>query len=79
MESAVMGEMPRKASRQIEYQFDFNKILQYSTEERVIIMDLIKSMSSGGDWETKSMLKNTLDSLGVIITKRENSLNQILS
>ena len=76
---AVMGEMPMKASRQIEYQFDINKILQYSAEERVVIMDLIKSMSSGGDWETKSMVKNTLDSLGVIITKRENSLNQILS
>lgn len=62
-----------------EYQLDFKKIMSLSTEERDIVMQLIKTLTGNVDWENKAIIKNTLVSLGLIITKRENALNEYLS
>jgi len=73
----MMGSesMPMKKE---EFQLDFKKLMSYSTEERDIIMQLIKIMTGNGDWENKEIVKNTLYTQGLIITRRENALNEIL-
>lgn len=77
MDMEAKSEAPQAAMR--EFQLDFKKIMSLSVEERDIIMQLIKTLTSNGDWENKTIIKNTLISLGLIITKRENAINEYLS
>lgn len=74
----MMEATEMKESKREEYQLDFKKLMSYSTEERDIIMQLIKIMTGNGDWENKEIVKNTLYTQGLIITRRENALNEIL-
>lgn len=77
MDMEAKSEAPQAAMR--EFQLDFKKIMSLSVEERDIIMQLIKTLTSNVDWENKTIIKNTLISLGLIITKRENAINEYLS
>jgi hypothetical protein len=79
--SAMMSEsmdVNKTPMKKEEFQLDFKKLMSYTTEERDIIMQLIKIMTGNGDWENKDIVKNTLYTQGLIITRRENALNEIL-
>ena len=63
-------------SRTDEYQLDLGKIMELTKEKRDIIMQLISSPST--DYENRIIIRNTLISEGIIITRRENSINECL-
>lgn len=60
-----------------QYQYDIEKINSYGDGTKEVIMQLIKLLNSG-DWESRNIIRNTLNSYGVIVTKREGALNKVL-
>lgn len=72
------SEMAVKPTKIEEYQLDLNKIWELDESKRDTVLQLIKLLTSNGDYENREIIKNTLRNYGIIITKREDSLNKLL-
>jgi len=70
--------MVMKPTKREEYQLDLNKIWELDESKRDTVLQLIKLLASNGDYENREIIKNTLRNYGIIITKREDSLNKLL-